>query len=1470
MAFAPEVMQSDHDMERRSADSAPAKEAAGPEASPVLGGLLSALGTDGTNGSNGSNHRLLSNPVMRHSSGGEMRVLAMRRAQQGLGNRKTQQIVAQLERSSFIQRQCSCGGSCEECQGKAVEEEQESNTLQRQAPAGEGVVHGDVIPSDSPGYPLDHGTRSFMESRFGTDFSDVRVHTDSRAAQSADVLAANAYTTGRDIYFAAGKYAPASRDGQHLIAHELTHTVQQEDPLVDGSAHVSTPEEPLEREADLAANAVGSGTPIPRISGGFSVVAREVEKQPYDTSSATQPPTVGITADAWVAKHAVNLIGKVGYELSLADLAVTTPFVAWRPGQQRQFLIDFWRPFWVGRESAWAMLTASLAPDPPARAVNSGRDAYPWEIGAEEWRQPVVGEFYKLFIKRLTESLVRIVPRWRGVKNQLALRLETGDETADREPGSDEVFASHPIDTHVISALPGKLNVNFQDYRKAFPEAAAKREIRAGLRPVTFDFQMASGAWNWIRVESPVDASPEEVAKTLYGTETKAYLLTSAPPLFGYDYIDDLLPIHKKKYNEEGLKSKTDPTPVSKIFDPTPARQIIAGPLADEAALLQARKIKPVPSADPASVLDRMRVIVRAIDRMRLQVTQVGVPISLGSEALKPVRDRVDQRSARLAAATSGEVREWDAQSRGQLEVVNAAEGGVLMAKRQQETFQAWPSVKNVVSYIADAYTNAVENSDLYSMGRYWLGVAEDQSRLLPVTLMDFLLADLRRTIREANSEKMGIQSEEAHRRRYDIGGLEKREQKLREALVKVRDVVLQHPEQVSTVLEPLFKELGDLQIEVTLVANMDECDRVWRALYDSLSFTGEIRAVWGGGNEIISTQLDKALRLNQEWQAIYSDYKSGDEKTREDAKKRLKVKAASKEWSEYMESIRQVLKDQATYDKWMTFALLVGIAILTGGIGAYVETAASAAWGATAGFLTATVVEAATFTTLSSVLVTKDPSVKGFFEDFWKNLLTFGALKIISRLYQLGIGLEAAASMEGKAGEALAQFVALNGKALYDADQEKRKKTGTGLTWGEIGDISLNNMAFLVAVSIGSSLSKSWITEMKVTGELHGNLISLENARTKLVSLAEQVKTQQGKDPVLAREMLAKQSELLKLEEKALTRLEQFASDPKAAAAAGFTPAQVEKLGKARGEFADALAQIQQGPRIASQLEVVGPNEFLAPEGDFFDGMKKFFTDTLHATVNENIPLDPVTQTRTIEVSPKDGPPFRVTERLSTKAREVGESVETIPEEEIEVEPDLVADEKEEIAPTDGGPVAPEILPRKPTSKPPWPATRPVGSKPKITEPDAAEWRYQRYAYKKYLAKKTLADVAEPDVWYRERFLPAYHGKRPGRLGGKAQVDAKNLLKVEGILQTENVQLGKRYPDGVRKERNAAGGQDYFEVGTMLKKGIPEARERIKLADEIKVLGENDTVTFVDKTDISNRITYRPGDSLTKTVSGK
>src|SRR5829696_191724 len=90
-----------------------------------------------------------------------------------------------------------------------------------------GSTANHIASMNGPGSPLPNSTRAFFEPRFGADFSHVRVHTDSAAAESNKSINARAFTVGPNIAFAPGQYAPDSVRGRQLLAHELTHVVQQ-------------------------------------------------------------------------------------------------------------------------------------------------------------------------------------------------------------------------------------------------------------------------------------------------------------------------------------------------------------------------------------------------------------------------------------------------------------------------------------------------------------------------------------------------------------------------------------------------------------------------------------------------------------------------------------------------------------------------------------------------------------------------------------------------------------------------------------------------------------------------------------------------------------------------------------------------------------------------------------------------------------------------------------------------------------------------------------------------------------------------------------------------------------------------------------------------------------------------------------------------------------------------------------------
>lgn len=199
----------------------------------------------------------------------------------------------------ILQRKCDCGqhtggGVCTEC-GR------EKQRLQRH-PGNDGQI-ADVHPaldvvSRSTGWPMDAASRTFMESRFGQDFSQVRIHTDAEANESAHSLNALAYTVGHDVVFAAGQYAPDTSAGRHLLAHELTHVLQQRSTHQQEQTKlaISHPADTSEREADRVADAVvcGTGTVPSSFAGGQPAIQRACKPAGIGTpacSDDTQGPT---------------------------------------------------------------------------------------------------------------------------------------------------------------------------------------------------------------------------------------------------------------------------------------------------------------------------------------------------------------------------------------------------------------------------------------------------------------------------------------------------------------------------------------------------------------------------------------------------------------------------------------------------------------------------------------------------------------------------------------------------------------------------------------------------------------------------------------------------------------------------------------------------------------------------------------------------------------------------------------------------------------------------------------------------------------------------------------------------------------------------------------------------------------------------------------------------------------------------
>ena len=173
----------------------------------------------------------------------------------------------------------------------------EAGMMGLQRAAGNSAVSSMVEDEPSPvhdvissgGRPLEPDVRADMEGRLGADFGDVKVHDDAAAHRSAQAVNAHAYTVGSNVVFQRDKYDPGSDAGRVMLAHELTHVVQQRSGPVDGTPtsggiKVSDPSDRFERDAAASAERVMSAPapaqPVPPTSVQTAAVQRDVDEAP--------------------------------------------------------------------------------------------------------------------------------------------------------------------------------------------------------------------------------------------------------------------------------------------------------------------------------------------------------------------------------------------------------------------------------------------------------------------------------------------------------------------------------------------------------------------------------------------------------------------------------------------------------------------------------------------------------------------------------------------------------------------------------------------------------------------------------------------------------------------------------------------------------------------------------------------------------------------------------------------------------------------------------------------------------------------------------------------------------------------------------------------------------------------------------------------------------------------------------------
>jgi hypothetical protein len=197
--------------------------------------------------------------------------------------------------------------------------------LQREAEHGTATTNGatsaGILNNLGSGQPLDPSTRDSMESRFGTDFSPVRVHAGTEAAQAARSVDARAFTIGRDVVFGESEYQPHTNEGQRLLAHELTHVVQQSaGPLMVQRA-VTLTNDDYKSLADQIHTALGVSTPAGFLNTDEEAIHAALQKLEKDATA------IGELKKVYKTEHKSDLEADIRAAMSEEELTLALELI---------------------------------------------------------------------------------------------------------------------------------------------------------------------------------------------------------------------------------------------------------------------------------------------------------------------------------------------------------------------------------------------------------------------------------------------------------------------------------------------------------------------------------------------------------------------------------------------------------------------------------------------------------------------------------------------------------------------------------------------------------------------------------------------------------------------------------------------------------------------------------------------------------------------------------------------------------------------------------------------------------------------------------------------------------------------------------------------------------------------------------------------------------------------------------------
>ncbi len=1084
--------------------------------------------------------------------------------------------------------------------------------------------------SSSSGSELPGDLQTRFEAASSTDLSNVRVHTGPESAAAASAVGAKAYATGQDIHFGAGQYDPSSQAGQHLIAHEVAHTVQQGggSPVRQNKLEVSAPGDAFEIEADRFADAaIGGGLTQP-VSAQSTTIAREGEDEKV------------VPVGKWIDDNAAALRAAVVAKMLGVDIPTGSPYAKWGPPAAplpQQVVGD------IARFDD-ATLASVLHGEDFHAAVSRNANPNPTVEAA-------AGALVASFTTQVAASLRRIVSSYVVAWNQAAFAYESNTLKREMAPGEsppppsgNSILASHPMDVHtkkVLLAAQGFLVVDFRKLRAELP-AEAKPHDLAILRPIPaaqITLQTAGGKWNWVIVSGVVDPRPEEVAKTLFGGEHQAAFLTSAPPQFGFDPAGKLIEPFKTQYE---LNTKTETSADPKKNDSTkpqdPAANLPGGATTNQSALDQSKNLVGT-GADQAAVVERLRLNGQIID----DCLPLATPLKLGAE-LAGVKKRVTDRIALLltnSAENQANLPGWDADSARQRELLTKGANGLKLAAQQARAagggksgggkVEAGAQAASVVQMLmapatalGRAWMDVIAVSDLPETAAAKLADATTREKLFPVEVTETILNYVRTLIEQTKAS--GAASKTIY---GSMDGSVKKEEELRTKAVALRAAFETDPAKGQQLLAELQNDLDSLVMEVSLTNTVAQLDLLFAQLEEHRSSILEwiVNPVTiGKDSESGGHRRGNQARIKEcmEWMEAFrsrvttevrTPFNEGTPAGMAKAKAAFESYKSDEVVTEQLEFAAAVIEDAEFVQAVTAIAAMLMIGIVSGGLG---DLAAASVVGAsealvtvgsvavTTGTVAGAFVESMTVSVLSAVISKEPTGLVTFAEEFLTNFAFAGVFKTVGANFAALKKAGAISEAEFKASQVAsfaAMYTALTTTRCIQKNSEKKEHGGQGLTEAEVQEIAIQTAAELVGQAIAMHslhhFCEALQTKLNGVRAFETQLAEINRMRAEVnadaKALADAAKSTPGAQlgPKL-RQTVTKSNAELSAEEKFLGELDQVMNSP-----GSYKLFTAEEIASIHSALGDTKSQLYAQRKIAllSGKTAIAPNHYEIPQ---------------------------------------------------------------------------------------------------------------------------------------------------------------------------------------------------------------------------------------------------------------------------------